>query len=79
MASYDDGYSLNFWVGMRKEPESKQPEYFQANKNHFGNPDSDDRQWQNYGATKAMVNEAQRQLREIHALKYIPDLTMLHI
>ena len=79
MASYDDGYSLNFWVGMQKEPESKQPEYFQAKKNHFGNPDSDDRQWQNYGATKAMVNEAQRQLREIHALKYIPDLTMLHI
>jgi monoamine oxidase len=73
MASYDDGHSMNFWIGMRKEQMSEEPEYFQRDRtNRFCNPDSCDRHWQNYVPSAAIVNELQRQLQEIHDLKYIP-------
>ena len=73
MASYDDGQSLNFWIGMRQEQMSEEPEYFRpAKTNRFCNPDEGDRQWLNYAPSATIVNELQRQLQEIHALKYIP-------
>ena len=71
MASYDDGQSMNFWIGMRKQ-QSEQPENFQANSATSGSTDFDKRRWQKYVPNAAIVNELQRQLREIHALKYIP-------
>lgn len=73
MASYDDGHSLNFWIGMRKEQIGEQPEYFQCRETvGFPGVEKDDRQWQKYLPSGAIVDELQRQLREIHALKYIP-------
>lgn len=71
MASYDDGQSMNFWIGMRKQ-QSEQPENFQANSATSDSTDFDKRRWQKYVPDAAIVNELQRQLREIHALKYIP-------
>jgi hypothetical protein len=73
MASYDDGHSLNFWIGMRKEPMDDEPETFQPDQtNCFCNADLGDRRWQKYVPSTAIVNELQRQLQEMHALKYIP-------
>lgn len=58
---------------MRKEQMSEEPEYFQpAKTNRFCNSDEGDCHWQNYVPSAAIVNELQRQLQEIHALKYIP-------
>jgi hypothetical protein len=75
MASYHDGSSRNFWIGMRKEEESERPAYFQAREEvgGFRSPDFDDRRWKKYMPPTAIIDEIQRQLREIHSLEYIPD------
>ena len=74
MASYDDGRSINFWIGMRKEREmlaDKDYQLFQAEAD-ISNASSNDN-WRKYQAPRAIVEELQRQLQEIHDLEYLPQ------
>jgi monoamine oxidase len=74
MASYDDGRSMNYWIGMRRQQTIEQPKNFQRNQTVADRTlDFDYSQWPKYLPSAAIVNELQRQLKEIHALKYITD------
>jgi hypothetical protein len=75
MASYHDGGSINFWIGLRKEEQdSEHPKYFQTKEEiGFRSPGFDAARWKKYAPPAAIVDEMQRQLREIHSLEYIPE------
>lgn len=75
MASYHDGSSRNFWIGMLKEEqESADLKFFLPNNQFsFHSPDLNDQRWRQYLPPAVIVDELQRQLREIHNLEYIPD------
>ncbi len=63
MASYDDGRHVGFWRGLA--PRSPMP----PDEAPF---DSGER-WHSYSAPTAMVEHAQRQLKLVHDLEYIPE------
>ena len=63
MASYDDGPFVGFWTGLA-EPDHSTTHCF---------PPSDEPRWNRYRCPEGMVAHAQRQLRLVHDLEYIPE------
>jgi len=63
MASYDDGANVGFWRGLAEKGHST---------THYFEP-SDTPRWQRYTCPPAMVAHAQRQLKLVHDLEYIPE------
>ena len=63
MASYDDGRHVGFWRGLTAQtamPTDDDP---------FESPE----RWNSYTAPPAMIAHAQRQLKLVHDIEYIPD------
>lgn len=63
MASYDDGPHVGFWRGL-------------ADKGHSTThcfPQSDDPRWIRYACPPLMIQHAQRQLKLVHDLEYLPE------
>jgi hypothetical protein len=67
LASYDDDLSVTFWAGLRGKTEST-PLWRPAE--HVAGGDGDD--WKRYLAPKAMVEEAHRQVVQMHGMSYAP-------
>jgi len=63
MASYDDGPYVGFWAGMAEKGHST-THYF---------PPGDRPRWERYSCPEAMVRHAQRQLKLVHDLEYLPE------
>ena len=63
MASYDDGAHVGFWAGLQEKGHST-THFFADN----GQP-----RWQRYACPPAMIDHAQRQLKLVHDLEYLPD------
>ena len=78
MASYDDGTNIGFWDGFR----NKRGIGWRADVSGVGHreyykgaDDEDaDSEWRKYRAPRRMVAEVQRQLLEVHGLKFLPDV-----
>lgn len=63
MASYDDGPNVGFWTGLAEQGHST-THYFPADEKP---------RWGRYRCPPAMVAHAQRQLKLVHDLEYLPD------
>lgn len=63
MASYDDGPFVGFWTGLAEQGHSTTHCF----------PPSDQPRWNRYACPGAMVEHAQRQLKLVHDLEYIPE------
>jgi monoamine oxidase len=63
MASYDDGPFVGFWTGLA-EPGRAATGYV---------PPGDGPRWNRYKCPPAMIEHAQRQLKLVHDLEYIPE------
>jgi monoamine oxidase len=69
MSSYSDGASVEFWAGLARDPNRYQPP-FHSSPPGIGIPAEGD--LNNSLAPKAMVEEMQRQLRELHGVADLP-------
>ncbi len=69
LATYDDGQNVAFWDGLaeRHPRDPFQPKQDKYTREHPGS-----QEWHDYKASKAMVAEADRQLKQIHDLPYAP-------
>ncbi|MCB0036889.1 MAG: FAD-dependent oxidoreductase [Anaerolineales bacterium] len=63
MASYDDGSNVGFWAGLAEKGHSTTHCF----------PVSDEPRWNRYSCPPAMIAHAQRQLKLVHDLEYIPE------
>jgi monoamine oxidase len=63
LASYDDEQSSQFWAGYRNKG---------ADKMYPNEGDVPDRRWSQHQAPHGMVEEAHRQLMELHDVRYAP-------
>ena len=63
MASYDDGSFVDFWSGMCAE----------AHRQVRGKMDNSGGRWQRFACTQGMIDRAQRQLKLVHQLEYLPE------
>lgn len=63
MASYDDGANVGFWRGLAERGHSTTHCF----------PASDEPRWKRYACPPAMITHAQRQLKLVHDLEYIPE------
>ena len=70
LASYDDENSVSFWAGLRKQ--TMDTEYWQSTKQIGSDPTSQN-DWAYYRAPKAMVEEAHRQIVQMHGVGYAPE------
>ncbi|MEP6778556.1 MAG: NAD(P)/FAD-dependent oxidoreductase [Gemmatimonadaceae bacterium] len=70
LASYDDENSVSYWTGLRKT--SMDTEYYQPTKQFEGEPVTPN-DWNGYLAPKAMVEEAHRQIVQMHGVGYAPE------
>lgn len=61
MASYDDGSYVDFWSGICPE----------AHRQVRGKPDAS--RWQRFASPQGMIDRAQRQLKGVHQLEYLPE------
>jgi hypothetical protein len=64
MASYDDGPFSGFWAGLSA---SALPDF------DCGQPTTKGERWGYFAAPPAMIQHAQRQLKLVHDLEYIPE------
>ncbi|HEX3867235.1 MAG TPA: NAD(P)/FAD-dependent oxidoreductase [Gemmatimonadaceae bacterium] len=69
LASYDDENSVSFWAGLRKK--SAITEYYQPSAQVADEPATAGT-WSGHRAPKAMVEEAHRQIVQMHGLSYAP-------
>jgi len=69
MATYDDSMNVDFWVGLDSKRERKK---VQTSSHLFQEPIKDSN-WDDYLANESMVDEMNRQLAQMHGLKYIPQ------
>jgi monoamine oxidase len=63
MASYDDGPHVGFWTGLADKGHSTTHNF----------PPSDEPRWNQYTCPPGMIAHAQRQLKLVHDLDYIPE------
>lgn len=63
MASYDDGGNVGFWRGLADRGHSTTHCF----------PPSDEPRWDRYACPPGMIEHAQRQLRLVHDVEYIPE------
>ncbi len=63
MASYDDGEHVGFWRGLADRGHSTTHCF----------PESAEPRWNRYTCPSAMIEHAQRQLKVVHDLEYLPD------
>jgi hypothetical protein len=70
LASYDDDLSVTFWAGLRKKEEGTP--LWQAKK-HFTEECAPSDDWHDYKAPQAMVEEAHRQIAQMHGVTYAPE------
>lgn len=63
MASYDDGGNVGFWRGLADADHSTTHCF----------PPSDEPRWSRYACPDPMIEHAQRQLRLVHDLEYLPE------
>jgi monoamine oxidase len=69
LATYDDSRYVRFWAGLRYG--DKVPGYPQGR----GRVPEEHAKWNAHLASRAMTAEIDRQLKEMHGLKYAPDFT----
>jgi monoamine oxidase len=70
LASYDDDVNVTFWEGLRdRKAAHKQLEA----KKCYGGAQTPHEHWKDYCASHAMLEEAHRQLVEIHGVKDAPE------
>jgi monoamine oxidase len=72
LASYDDENSVSFWAGLRRP--GRNPEYWEPRVP--GDDDDEitgDDHWSRYKAPKAMLEEAHRQIVQMHGVGYAPE------
>jgi monoamine oxidase len=69
LATYDDGQNVGFWAGLRDQRAEPRFEP-KPNAHAVAHPGSDE--WREHRAPKAMVEEIQRQLMEMHGLSFAP-------
>lgn len=76
MASYDDGFNIDFWSGYRpKRRQAAMPEAVAASFEplaEFVNEERGSDEWERHHAPLAMVEEVQRQIAQVHDLEYVP-------
>ncbi len=72
LASFDDSSNVAFWAGLR-HPHALPPFAAGPNPRRAAHPGAP--QWSDFrlNTTHDLVKEVQRQLREVHGLRYIPD------
>jgi monoamine oxidase len=70
LASYDDENSVSFWAGLRKIRANT--EYWRT-RTADGNEVTGDDTWSTYRAPRQMVEEAHRQIAQIHGVSYAPE------
>jgi monoamine oxidase len=71
LATYDDGFNVDFWNGYSDRDPKIHPRFVQlADADTRAHAGSD--RWTHYQASAAMVAEADRQLREIHNVRVSP-------
>jgi flavin-dependent amine oxidoreductase len=63
MATYDDTLNVDFWAGLRASEEKVPP----GQKANAGSAD-----WHDHEAPEGMIEEVQRQLVEMHGVRYAP-------
>jgi monoamine oxidase len=71
MATYDDTLNVNFWAGYRSKAALQ--DHYHTKPNRFMSTSDDKLPWHQYKAPKAMVDEMQRQLIELHGLRFAPE------
>ena len=80
MASYDDGLNIGFWDGFRPKrgrgwrhdaQDIGEPEWFSGTVSETG---EDYKEWHRFHAPEPMVAEVQRQLADVHGLKFVPKV-----
>ena len=69
LASYDDGQNTAFWGGLT-DPDHHPP--FEPTQDRFTEQHPGSQEWSDYAPTAAMVGEVDRQLRELHDVRYTP-------
>jgi monoamine oxidase len=69
LASYDDGPNTAFWDGL-SDPDRLSP--FEPTHDRLTKQHPGAQEWDDYTPTAAMVEEVDRQLREIHQVRYTP-------
>lgn len=69
LASYDDDLSVSFWAGLRKKTAGTQ--LYQPG-NHPASKHAGGESWAAHRAPKAMVEEAHRQVVQMHGVSYAP-------
>jgi monoamine oxidase len=67
LATYDDTIHAGFWRGLESQPHSP---VFATRATPHGAVESDD--WADYAPSQAMVDEAMRELQELHGMRSIP-------
>ncbi|MDB5904045.1 MAG: amine oxidase [Betaproteobacteria bacterium] len=69
LASYDDDLSVTFWAGLRAKT-AQTPLY--EPRRHFSGKLAASQDWPDHRAPKAMVEEAHRQIQQMHGVTYAP-------
>lgn len=73
LATYDDSRYVRFWAALRlRRDEDKLSGYMQERR-YPGVSDDEQKKWNDHLASKAMTEEIDRQLREMHGLKFVPN------
>jgi monoamine oxidase len=70
LATYDDTLNVRFWAGL-KDPRA--PHFTARRLPPEARGDHGDVNWQAHTAPQAMVEEAHRQLQNMHGLRYLPS------
>src|SRR5262249_7833838 len=70
LATYDDSRYVRFWAALKKKGDDDTvPGYTDGD---TSTPPAEQAKWNQYLASPAMANEIDRQLREMHGLKFAP-------
>jgi monoamine oxidase len=69
LASYDDGLNTGFWGGL-SDPDHHSP--FEPRHDRHTAQHPGGQEWADYPPTAAMIDEVDRQLREVHRVRYTP-------
>ena len=70
LASYDDGSSVDFWAGLAQPDAAHDP--FEPKQDRYTKLHPGSQEWHDLKANRALVEEVDRQLREIHDVRYAP-------
>ena len=70
LATYDDTLNVDFWAGLR---DTRREPPFAPLPNPYAEAEPGSPDWHDYRAPATMVQEVQRQLAEMHGLRFVPE------